>query len=251
MRLFAILLLSLLSACGTNSKLGLPSNGQSPLSRVQQPVDHAKIDDSGHYLPFSGVTVVAAVGRQNREFFEKFHSQLAQEKSITDHISLLPVDSYHMTTINLYTQSGQSNKTWGDFINGHLDWFQDLRKSIDSTSFMPHIAVEEATVPGYALLILVRLAENEAKIIKDTAIPRQLENQIPGVFHITVGYVYSGSVEQANLIQEKANSILKNLLSQRQSSEFTLESPKLCYFNDMLAFIPWNGIASPFNLFYF
>lgn len=63
------------------------------------------------------------------------------------------------------------------------------------------------------------------------------------MFHITLAYAYTATAEAlrdaiAAAVGAKITCVGK---------AFTLDRPKLCYFEDMRAFIPWDASGSPWG----
>src|SRR2546423_860244 len=78
--------------------------------------NRSKINAEGIYLPFPGFTMVADIADKDKPFFQALHDRLAQIPFLTEHYGLLPVSSYHMTTVNLYTKYPELANTWEEFI---------------------------------------------------------------------------------------------------------------------------------------
>lgn len=61
----------------------------------------SKIDESGNFLKFQGVTVVASANSKvNLILWQHLHDSLSSIPIVTNHFSLLPIESYHMTTMS-------------------------------------------------------------------------------------------------------------------------------------------------------
>lgn len=208
---------------------------------------YRKINEDGKYCLFPGVTVVSSVGSTNEDLWSEIYQTLERQKTITDHYALLPAESYHMTTINLYVAEFQKN--WKNFIDQNLEWFQNFSVSIENeTNFQPQVLSIYPQFHGGVLLLRIDIPEEQKRKNFELAQKYGLVGLIPDIqFHITLGYIYkripSNEVEQiSRLFQDSVENILQNY-----SKPICFERPELTYFNDMTAFIPWKGEFNPFT----
>ncbi|CAM4430230.1 MAG: hypothetical protein LEGION0398_MBIBDBAK_01338 [Legionellaceae bacterium] len=84
-----------------------------------------KIDSNGIYTKFPGLTIIASIMEKDFLFFQKIYNCFTQDL-IKKYYSPLPFDSYHITTVNLYTEKSDGGNNWGDFIKGNESFFQRL-----------------------------------------------------------------------------------------------------------------------------
>ncbi len=206
----------------------------------------AKINSEGRYLPYPGVTVVAAIKEADKPFWQLIYETITKNKEFTNYFSPLPYESYHLTTINLYTKDATGSRKWREFIVSNRDFFLSIKDLLTKKSFTPIVLVESIQIAG-ALQIIVTLPEEQIKIIQQVAKAHHVEMGIPTVFHITLAYQFKYVETQ---ILEKLRLTLKEELFailKAQNSVLTLTPPELCFFNDMTKFVPWSGDRYPFS----
>lgn len=202
-----------------------------------------KIDATGKYCNFPGVTIVAPTKREDWDFWKQVHNQLQSYKLLQEYYSLLPFESYHMTTNNIYTKKSDGGSSWDEFVNKNLPKLQKLHNTYNENIFEPEITVETLFLEKKGMKLIVKLKEEHHSIIKEISGKFDLLHKIPRIFHITLAYPYKTPDE----------TILKELRMELKSSlscfgkKLVLDSPKLCYFHDMKKFIPWNAEINPFQ----
>lgn len=75
-----------------------------------------------------------------------------------------------------------------------------------------------------------------------------LENKVPGVFHITLAYGYK-EIEDEQVFKEIQNKIGELFqICKKYDQKILLSSPKLCFFQSMEQYTPWDGITNPFAM---
>jgi len=204
-----------------------------------------KINSEGKYLTFPGVTVVSAINEADKPFWQLIDEALNKNKEFTDHFAPLPYESYHLTTINLYTNDEIGDKKWRRFIISKNAFFQSLNGLLAEKSFNPVVSVESINITG-ALQMMVTLPEEQIRIIQQVAKAHHVKARIPSVFHITLAYQFQ-YVEQKVLekleleLRQEIFAILK-----RHEGKLSLTPPELCFFNSMTKFTPWSGDGYPF-----
>lgn len=202
-----------------------------------------KITAKGSYSHFPGVTVIAKVQNKDLDFCKKIYACLVESELITQYYSPLPFESYHMTTNNLFTAKKDGGDDWEAFINQNLTIFQRLHYYLKANAFNPQITITTTIVEGVIQLI-GELPKDQIVIINAFASEFDLRDRIPSVFHITLAYQYKNiPIEALNAIKKQLTEKLKHILT---SQPLQLNPPQLCYFNDMTAFITWDGSSSPF-----
>lgn len=94
--------------------------------------------------------------------------------------------------------------------------------------------------------LLVQLSEEQQLMIRNIAEKFNLTDKIPKHLHVTLGHLHKEiSSETLTMIQEQVQSVLENT-ENLFNQPISLQTPQLCYFHDMTAFIPWNGDSNPF-----
>ncbi len=203
-----------------------------------------KIDEHGNYCVFPGVTVVSSICSDDYELFQKIYDCLAKNDSIKAYYRPLPMESYHVTFYDLYTKK-RVMSDWRIFIAEKQSYFQKIRNVLQTNNFQPKLRFYDTYVSGVIMICLYLedfqqlLSDSIAETINATG------NKV-GEFHMTLGYQYKSIPhEAARDIRDEIRRTMSSLLI---DSEFVLNSPQLCYFNNMTAFIPWEeNVPYPFD----
>jgi hypothetical protein len=211
-----------------------------------------KIDNGGNYCHFPGVTVVANIAKNEYySMWDDIYSELKGNNLIIKYYSLLPVDSYHMTTIGLYTRR-EVPENWNDFFDKNLPFFESLSVDIeDRYHFQPKISSFDTGKASSVIYVNLSLDSEQAATNFDLAKKHNLVGHL-FPYHLTFGYQYKGFEDMSlqKAVQEELDRIVNNVKEKYQISKenlLTLESPHLCYFHDMTKFIQWNGTFNPFQ----
>lgn len=210
---------------------------------MQRKTNLIKINEKGVFQPFEGVTVISHAQPICLSMLFTLQKRLALIPSLTDYFSLLPPDSLHMTTMNLYVAAEKAD--WIQFIDTNLDFFQslDLFLKENNTCFTGSVAAIENN--GVIQLIL-NIPNNIKTEIERMACKFGLKNLIPHEFHMTLGYQYKNiPASTRDRLFSSIKMEIANLLD--NAPPLTFESPALCYFNDMKKFINWDGKSNPFS----
>lgn len=197
-----------------------------------------KIDAEGRYTLFPGVTVICPIRDEDKPFWSLIHQILAEEKWLLRYFSLLPLDSYHMTAINLFTEALEGGNDWGGFLSEHRSFLLRLKASLDQLHLLPVLTIERIVVSDVIQLYGHLPAQTRDDIV---VLARQyhLEHKIPRVFHITLAYRYRKPADEClQTITHEVSGRLKSLL-QRHTYTWSLKPAGLYSFNDMTAFMPW------------
>jgi hypothetical protein len=204
-----------------------------------------KINDAGEYTRFPGVTVIAPVesvlGNEN-DIWQKIFNSLRQSTLLTEYYSLLPYQSYHMTTCHLYTESGCKND-WNTFIRENSSLFQQMDLWLKANQFSPTTIITDSLAAG-ALQIILKLPDEQKTLIEKFAKEFNIEGDVPSYFHITCAYGYKDcdDEEQYNKLQSEFARIITPYINQ----QIQLNAPVLSTFETMCKFTPWDGRANPF-----
>ena len=198
-----------------------------------------KIDPDGRYLRFPGVTVVSAIRDGDLPAWQSVYSDMAVLPLVTDHYSLLPAESYHMTTADLFTfrDHGQA------LIEQNLPMLRQIHGALIEHAYQPRIVIESFSVLPNVCRLNLAFSQEQQAINRAIFARFDLLNRIPPVFHITLGYSY-----------KPTDQALRERIAEALGAKFTcvgksfiLDRPKLCYFDDMLAFIPWDVAEMPWK----
>ncbi len=210
-----------------------------------------KLDSQGYYQPFPGYTVISKLNvGQGAQIWHNIFNQLVNNKNITDYYSILPLSSWHVTAINLFTKDALENHhlEWGAYAASQQDFLNELIQELKQNPLTPMIAYSNLYTKG-ALQIDVVLDDQSADRIKALAMYYGYEQNLPPCFHITLGYQY----KKLNSMQLKALQLELAPLIQDYFNDLTLQiqPAQVCYFDDMTAFIsldkPFLHAMSMFN----
>jgi hypothetical protein len=205
----------------------------------------SKVDGHGAYTRFPGVTVVASSynSEENVRFWNELYEELRANPLVTNHFALLPPESYHMTTINLLTQQMLPQNEWDGMIDTKLRWMQQLHHALAANGFSPKVELERVQVSG-VIIVYLRLDEEQKEAVRKLAKEFNIEQCVSDPYHVTIGYKYAATTDQQ--IAELYTA-LGDIFTRRMKHRMFFDVPKLCYFQDMTAFIPWDGQSNPFR----
>lgn len=206
-----------------------------------------KIDKEGKFLPFAGITVVASATRNadNYPVLQAIHDGLKLNPIIARSFSLLPVDSLHMTTLNLYTEEFTEGN-WLDFVDSKLPMLNQLDRTMKQRDFSPVVSPKCVYVKGVIHLHLnsdKKQDEALLELAEEFSLTRHISD-----CHITFGYQYKPlSDETLGQLHKQVFDIVNDALVKHRCTELVLCPARLCYFHDMTEFIPWDAAENPFE----
>lgn len=204
-----------------------------------------KLNKKGQYTPFPGMTVVGHVHKEDSIFCKTLYDSLVNCEQFMQYYSPLPPDSYHMTAVNLYTEAEIGSNNWEKFVTSNQAYFESLHQAFRSLTFKPEFQIKSVVISG-AVQLVGKLSKELVSHIKDIAHKHGVKNKVPNEFHITLGYQYKAFEAGASReVQESITAVLDKALQTHRT--ISLNQPKLCYFKDMTAFIPWDGTHFPFE----
>lgn len=207
----------------------------------------SKVDARGEYALFPGVTVVSACYPEHKEFCETIHKALKNNPLIMQHFSPLPANSYHMTTMSLETEQ-QVGGIWEQFITNNLSHYKKIKQALQKTPITPSIEKMKVNI-GRTISLAVNLPREHVTQIEEIAKALSIEETIPKIFHITLAYSRSNkiiSIEISEQLQAEITRELNEIL-EKTILPLKIAEAKLCYFNDMKAFLPWDAEHNPFT----
>jgi hypothetical protein len=221
--------------CKSQNSVAIPS---LPTQRMSW-----KVNAAGEYLRFQGITVVAsAINDVLTEFWENIYSELKSCRVVTDQYALLPYESYHMTTLNVQDQGQRSDKEWYQFVHNSLPWMHSLHQRLERDAMRPKVVLDRI-VAGGTIMIFLRLDPEQDARIRTTAKDFDIMHATQPVYHITLAYRYTDVTAPT---QAEVLIVLDKIFQRIANQGMELEPPKLCYFSDMTAFIPWEAQHNPF-----
>lgn len=197
-----------------------------------------KINDSGNYLTFQGVSIISPVGYKNQDLWLQIETLLQNSNLIRKYFALLPLQSYHMTLFNLFTQEEYSSN-WPSVISENKDFFQKINQRLFEVTFEPEVSLEYVNYYGAIQLILSLRADQKVHI---SHLAEEFKIKIPSSFHITLAYEYRP------IDDDKITTELSKLatMCKGYNSPLVLTAPNLHFFHDMENFTPWDGKINPF-----
>lgn len=204
-----------------------------------------KVNRRGEFTPFPGVTVIAKVREEDRDFWSTVNEALKSDPLITQYYAVLPDTSYHMTTNNLHTQRGKTSEEWESFIRTEKNMFEALQTRLDQKHFTPELKFKGWHANG-AIQLIVEIPKKQMEIIKAVAKEFKIERKMPRFFHITLAYQYT-RMDSTTIkkMEKRIREIFDTHLA--STSQWTLQAPHLCFFNDMTAYHEWDGHGFPFE----
>lgn len=211
-----------------------------------------KIGPAGVYLPFPGFSTVASVINHNEKnkLFKTLHMRLNDSPIVTKYFALLPLDSYHITIINIETKTGKSEEGWKFWFQNQVDRLMDAHSLFEEKSrdFNFRIASVDgsSTTPRLTLFAAV---DTESEITLKGVVDSvgYLKHVPVQGFHITLGYQYNPYENYTvfPMIKQAVVAALVGAFGESyQTIIFSANKPKVCYFPDMKEFIPLDNYAS-------
>eukprot|EP00929_Paragymnodinium_shiwhaense_P027590 TRINITY_DN16168_c0_g5_i1.p1 TRINITY_DN16168_c0_g5~~TRINITY_DN16168_c0_g5_i1.p1 ORF type:complete len:240 (-),score=49.30 TRINITY_DN16168_c0_g5_i1:19-738(-) len=221
-----------------------------------------KFDAEGRYLKFPGVSILCDVLDASEAPFAEIPSLVQKYPTLARCYSPLPAKSYHMTVQNIHCQYplGLDDAGWLEHLQGPqwalcaeevvaADFVPAFRfKRVRWHSYnsdAPWIGIEVEPLPdagaGQCGELMGDFAE-AGRWCETLQIPREGSNW----WHITLAYcvlpaeVAAAEPDQLKAEQRSFEEELLKLLAPVQQ-RLPLAAARLCRFEDMLAFIPWDG----------
>lgn len=203
-----------------------------------------KLNAQGKFAPFPGITIVSScIVESSNDLWESVHEALSKNAIISSHFALLPWQSFHMTTLNLWTRNNMNEADWNKLVEENLPFFQSLRRRLEDTLLKPIIVIDRVFVKG-TIMIFLRLNCEQDKLLREIAREFKIEFAVQHQYHITLGYQNAPMSENSmNEVYCAMEEILHPFLERRM----VLEPQKLCFFKDMTCFTPWDAQSNPFH----
>ena len=221
-----------------------------------------KIDADGNYTPFLGLTVVAPVSAADRSggggAWAAVHAAIARDTRITQHVTPLPLDSFHLTTTGLLTERDleqcaemEFNRRWAERVDRELPWYRALHAAMAREPPAPLSGRLGKLYIGRAVLVEVVLDGAQAEEVHAQAarwgITDAYPDAVPDPFHVTLGYVFrppATAAERARF-EEALHAAVFGAVP--PGTAVTFEPTRLTYFRAMTAFVPWDASFNPFR----
>lgn len=197
-----------------------------------------KINSLGKYGKFEGTTIICFLSKKDREKYKKVHDFIKESKVIQKYYSPLPVDSYHMTILNIFTR--KYTKDYGQRLEKLKKMIGGINGILNQVQLCPRTAKTELYTRG---TMGVRCELNN--VVNEHFIQPMRSGMAANIgvkydqnfqFHMTLGYRYKNVIiedKPAFLDEVTALNKLVNSIG-----NVTFEKTQLCYFEDMTSFIP-------------
>jgi hypothetical protein len=197
-----------------------------------------KLNAEGQYQPFPGITVVAPVDHETKARLKPFFEGLAESVTVKRYCAPLPLESAHMTTLNLFTQGKKSSEEWSQFLKEKKPLLKKLRAHLQKHAFRPTGKVKTLSFFSTGQFVLDLSPEQDEKL-RAVAKRFQLEQTLPGKWHVTFCYFYK-EVPMADTLafREELERITTKALGSMQP-RMTFEAPSIHTFQDMESYEPW------------
>ena len=128
-----------------------------------------------------------------------------------------------------------------------LPWFRKLNERLKIGLFKPQVIKVEPELSGQTIQLLIQLGTPQKEKIISLAKELSLVNKVPNRFHLTLGYLYRDISDKNKKVVKKEFKLLINHILNPSLDSIEFLEPKLCYFQDMVYFIPWDGKINPFK----
>ncbi len=205
---------------------------------------HPRVNEKGQFCPLPGTTVISAIQESDLQFWREVYDQLKKSPTICQYYALLPPRSYHMTGISLDTIDDlPENEDWIAFIDKKILSYSALYNALSVQPISPQIKFDFLSELNLIVLHVELSSEQKSKIQK-LAEQHNCSSGVPISFHITLAYQYNKNLTDEDY--DKIDTELTSLRDMFKGKRTTLSPLKLCYFDDMTRFTPWDGTTNPF-----
>lgn len=217
----------------------------------------AKIDASGEYRRFPGVTVVCDLPPDLDGGLAGLAEVLSSLPTLGPLVSPLPPESYHVTVLSICCQYrlGDDDAAWRERL-------RDARWAMAATTLLeadlaPRLRAERVTLHGTAIGVeLAPLDRSVPAAPADLPLVGQLREllSLPGrmglrprrgnPWHVTLGYFHSPKALRACEavdIEADRRVLEAAVLAALPGAVVSLSPARLCRFEDMTCFSPWDG----------
>lgn len=203
-----------------------------------------KINASGQYTEFPGVSVISKTSIENEDFWKRIHAVLSKSSLVCRYFSPLPYESYHLTTMDLCTEMANGGDDWGKFITDRLSAFKKLNTILNENKIYPQIKLKSIRSSS-VIQLYFDIPQEQRDAIDMIAESFNLTHKVPKEMHITLAYQYklmTGNDDEQ--LKQHLEEEIQQIFNEYPS--ITLEAPALSYFNSMADFKPWDAKKNPF-----
>lgn len=204
-----------------------------------------KINKKGEFLPYKGITVVCPLSNEQKRNLNKVQKWINSSKTMSKYFSGLPQSSYHMTLYDIITENQLPGDTLKQTLIDGRETLSRLNSFLSMTTIRPIMEIVNIYASG---TIGLRLSFIDAHVQNIAYVCRNsidtILNRVPReyVFHMTLGYQYKAiEPEDIQNMEEEMKEFKNLILNYCPDTLLKFEEARLCYFNDMLSFVTWNG----------
>lgn len=214
-----------------------------------------KVDAEGVYQPFPGVTVVCDIPRSDEGPLATLPDTLKALPTLGPLFAPLPPVSYHVTTLDILTkfEMGLADDPAGWAAVLAQSCWAPAVKAVADAQTRPELRVKDIVLTGNTIRVeLEPAAESTCSHPRDLGVNATLmelvgmdRNQLHP-WHFTLAYCTDHAAQEAaspDALEQDRIAILK-AVKEAVPETVPLEEAKLCRFEDMTAFVPWDGGAS-------
>ena len=110
-----------------------------------------KLDPQGNYLPFPGYTVICKLNLdEGFNTWCNIYNTLVYNKNVTDFYSILPLSSWHVTAINLFTKEAVEDRhvAWDVYVASKQKFFNKLSQVLKQSQISPTLVYVDLYTRG-------------------------------------------------------------------------------------------------------
>ena len=204
-----------------------------------------KIDTRGCYQYYPGVAVIANLYNNNMALCHLLHERLSENKQICRYYSPLPASSYHMTAMSVCNAKLNGGGDWEKFVADKIPFFRQIHQRVQESSFSPEISINSFRTRS-VIQGIFSMPDLQKDLIMSLASELGLLEESFFMPHVTFAYQYRAvESELSELIEEEINKTLWSVFNE-YNGPYDLDPLRLCYYDDMCAFITWNAECNPF-----
>mmetsp|Transcript_22801 Transcript_22801/g.63464 ORF Transcript_22801/g.63464 Transcript_22801/m.63464 type:complete len:286 (-) Transcript_22801:115-972(-) len=212
-----------------------------------------KVNAEGEYQRYPGVTVVCDMVDSHLGAVAGLPGVLRSLPTLGPLIAPLPAASYHVTTLDICTQQerGLDDRAW--LASLRAPGWARVAHELVAEALVPQLRVRrvllkpnvvvvelepaDTTTPGHPRELLVNL-----RVMEILGLTQNQQH----VWHFTLGYAkLLDGLSIADSASAEADRVaLEAAVRQALPGALSLGAARLCRFEDMLAFTPWDGLAA-------
>lgn len=190
-----------------------------------------KLSPTGEFKQFEGFTIICNL--KYDEKFDKLHKLLSNDKIISNHYSLLPVSSYHMTLIGI-----TSCKNIFEYYTQNATMLKNINSILVKNNYWSHAKFGNLYTRNTIGINILPYHIDDFESIYNTRIniEKQLNKYENCVYHMTFGYLYKNPNKEDSLYIKNTYQKIMNNVFINPDIKLIFDSPQLCYYKDMTEF---------------